>query len=318
VTTISDLFNDARPWCNPNNGIEANGLCGAGQPCDPESCRCIDCDDPANAGNAFCEEPCGNQALDPGEDCDESAGALCADGLVCSADCACVAGLCNNGVIDPGEACEAGVAGGSCTGRQECVDCQCTDLCGDGVFDEFSEQCDPPGQDCNDGYMCNLDCECVEDTCGNLSRDPDEECEYSSSRTSQCQFVDPLRPYCNDDCECVSYCDAAVPVGYRECGADDALRPTCDDDPFMDCVSCDCQCRELGSEECDYGDGTTVCAPGFSVCSPSCGGCIQPEDACPENSEFTGCGCRCLDGFSYQSSGCPKVQGWLYGCEPND
>ncbi len=84
---------------------------------------CLDCHD----GNATvypgAPEICGD-AVD--QDCDGSA-----------PGCA----LCGNGVVEDGEACDDGnqLGGDGCR-----ADCRGLEVCGDGLFDPQSEQCDPP------------------------------------------------------------------------------------------------------------------------------------------------------------------------------
>ncbi|WP_434418997.1 DUF4215 domain-containing protein [Nannocystis pusilla] len=171
---------------------------------------------------------CGNNVLEPGEQCDDG-NATPGDG--CEVDCTTTPGeLCGNGTKDEGEDCDDGNNddGDGCEGN-----CRLpvTVECGDGKLD--------PGEQCDDGNTMGGDgCEsnCTNTpVCGDGMQGPGEQCDDGNEM---------------DDDGCLSTCVAA------KCG-DGILwagEETCDDGElngmYGQCMS---DCSDLG-ERC--GDGT--------------------------------------------------------------
>lgn len=83
-----------------------------------------------------CDAVCGNDVVDPSEDCDPP-GSLCPDRVrTCGMDCTCPEPFCGDGIVDPGEECDP--AGGSSFCRVCQDDCTCATpppsccVCGNG------------------------------------------------------------------------------------------------------------------------------------------------------------------------------------------
>jgi cysteine-rich repeat protein len=97
---------------------------------------------------------CGDNQLQPGEQCDD--GNL-ADGDTCEADC--TSAVCGNGVKDENEGCEDGnrVNGDGC-------DSNCKkEECGNGLK-QAGEDCDPPSREspsCSADEYCSTECKCI-------------------------------------------------------------------------------------------------------------------------------------------------------------
>lgn len=103
-------------------------------------------------------DPCGNGALNPGEECDDGNDVAC-DG--CSPECQLE--VCGDGVVCPPEKeCELGE---TCPDGSSCLpDCTCplVPVCGNGVVEPPEEECDPPLSQlhCADAEPCGFDCTC--------------------------------------------------------------------------------------------------------------------------------------------------------------
>ncbi|TSC99376.1 MAG: hypothetical protein Greene101449_640 [Candidatus Peregrinibacteria bacterium Greene1014_49] len=217
------------PYCTADEECEfcavgSSWKCGDGSACTKHSdCRgkatcSYYADAPPNFGsnsNAKClstcklqTNTCGNNQLDPGEQCESDSSCLsgqecvdcscrgqgnycgdneitapeqCDDGNTfsndgCSSSCTTEVNLCGNGQIDPGEDCEAGVL--SCASGQECVSCDCRPIgnyCGDGQV-TAPEQCDNGNQNSNTAPdACRRTC--VTAYCGDGVRDSREGCD---------------------------------------------------------------------------------------------------------------------------------------------
>jgi len=111
-----------------------------------------------------CDVVCGNNELEPGEECDDG-NTVDLDG--CSAEC--LEEICGNSRIDPGEECDDG----NTVALDRC-DALCQLECGNGVEDPL-EECDDGDRDNGDG----CDAQCFDEVCGNGHLQPhlDEECD---------------------------------------------------------------------------------------------------------------------------------------------
>jgi len=198
-------------------------------------------------------------------------------------------------------------------------------VCGDGLVNQASEECDPPSDDACPG-ACLGDCTCsIPALCGNALVEPGEECDGGGCPAGRACLGDctcePPPPECgNGIVEAGEDCDqTSCPAG-GTCQTDCTCAPvpTCGDgivDPGEQCdgtgcpegTEClaDCTCADTllcgngvvdPGEQCDASD----CAPG-AVCQadctcavvPGCGnGVVDPGEEC----DGTGCsdGEECL------------------------
>jgi len=164
---------------------------------------------------------CGNQIVEPGEECDDGGGSascdfdctfpMCGDGVLntftgevcdngvnnsdtvadaCRLDC--TLARCGDGVIDTGEACDD--AGPSATCLADCT----LSVCGDGVVNSLAgEVCDDAGQ----SIACDTDCtfaECGDATTNALAGEQcDEGMNNSDTRPNACR-LNCLSARCGD------------------------------------------------------------------------------------------------------------------------
>jgi hypothetical protein len=136
----------------------AGNGCASGQLC--QSCQCV----PAPV--------CGNELLEPGEDCESWA--PCPSGKTCTASCKCEplpAPACGNGELETGEQCETDA---QCDSGSTCQSCQCVAKCGNGQLDA-GEQCDGAAGTCGAANEC-VQCQCLP-KCGNGKVDAGEQCD---------------------------------------------------------------------------------------------------------------------------------------------
>jgi hypothetical protein len=97
-----------------------------------------------------CDAVCGNEVVDPAEDCDPP-GSLCPDRVrTCRMDCTCPEPSCGDGIVDPGEQCDPGSPLSTCRSCQ--ADCTCataeTSCCS---CDDEPGCVDPTNAGCPDG-----------------------------------------------------------------------------------------------------------------------------------------------------------------------
>jgi 3',5'-cyclic AMP phosphodiesterase CpdA len=221
--------------CGPPPSSESNCSDGVDEDCDGWT----DCDDPTGEcdSDPACQDTCGNDICDVGEDC-----------VLCPGDCISGAGggVCGNSVCEPeaGEDCLAcpddcaGQQGGKpskrfCCGDGDgqnpvgCEDSRCTDAefdcgstavsycCGDGVC-EGNE----------DSYTCEVDCG-PPPICGDGFCDPGEDiCNCSVD------CGNPSPENCDDGID--NDCD-----GHTDCGDTD-----CSDNPLCSCVEKKSPCEQ--------------------------------------------------------------------------
>ena len=126
--------------CNDSNTVKVtcvpltcgNGMLDTGEQCDPPNGTSCDtnCLKVPVCGNGIVETPVGPY---PPEQCDP------ANGTTCSATCQNIPIVCGNGIVQPGEACDP-PNGTTCSASCQLV---ATAVCGDGVVNQPSEQCEP-------------------------------------------------------------------------------------------------------------------------------------------------------------------------------
>ncbi|MFN8546139.1 MAG: vWA domain-containing protein [Candidatus Binatia bacterium] len=268
-----------------------------------------------------CYNVCGNQQLDPGEECDPPNTPTCdgqcqrvpicgdhnvdapetcdpPDGVSCSPTCQMI--QCGDGVTQGQEECDP-PSPGLCDGN-----CQRVPVCGDGFIDTPPETCEPPNT-----LTCYSDCTLI--ACGNGRVEPGEECEPSNP-TPPCDQNCQRVPICGDGfldtpeaCDppnqtnCTPQCQLSV------CG-NEVLEPgeECDGSAFgsFTCAPLPCQCGPSCVRTPVCGDGQV---DGFEQCEPpnssncdgscrliSCGnGIVQPGEECePPNTNLCDASCQ--------------------------
>jgi cysteine-rich repeat protein len=237
-----------------------------------------ECDDGNNINTDGCRNTCvlpecGDNILDPGENCDGTlfeAGSACE---TCRPDCTC----CGDGNTDAGEECDDGNNINTDGCRNTCV----LPECGDDILDP-GENCDgdlfEAGSACE---TCRPDCTC----CGDGNTDSGEECDDGNNNNAD---------GCRNNC--------MLP----ECG-DGILDPneSCDGTQFGDtaCESCrpDCTCCGDGStdsgEECDDGNNNNADGCRNNCTEPECGdGILDPGESCDGTLFEAGSACETCRG----------------------
>ena len=226
-----------------------------------------------------CERACGNGSQDEGETCDDGQRV---DGDGCSSQCQ----------IEPGYVCPT--FGASCYHKPE------NSICGDGIMDPETEECDDDNEysddgcfECviEDGYRCTTDSDgmstCFRKICGDgiVDNAPDkgffEVCDRGVQNVAKDTAYGP------------SVCVARECVWAPYCGdgnLDTAFGETCD----------------LGSDEGGVSLNTATydgCTPECKI-APHCGdGIVQPgKEACDDGNTTDGDGC---------SATCVREEGWL-------
>jgi hypothetical protein len=222
---------DAGEQCDPPNGTTCDEncmtivppMCGDNEINQPsEQCDGTDLGDCQMGceSNCKCTPYCGDDNVDPGEQCDPP------DGLTCDENCMSLPYCGDDMINQSSETCDgtdADACVGDCRG-----DCTC---CGDGVT-QPPEQCDPP-----DGTTCDDTCMSLP-YCGDNMINGDEECDGTDLGT--CQMG------CESDCTCTPYCgDGNVDPG-EQCDPPDVGVEICnndiddDGDGRIDCRDTDC------------------------------------------------------------------------------
>jgi hypothetical protein len=131
----------------------------------------------------------------------------------------------------------------------------CDRGCGDEIV-QRGEDCDPPGSECPDGRICNMDCTCPEPFCGDGIVDSGEQCDGSPCTTGL---------PCDDDCMC-----GTEPLVCCQCAG--ATAPMCMDDVSQP----DC----LAKPGCTIGPAGSTCDPELGRCVPELTQCCQCPNEC--------------------------------------
>jgi hypothetical protein len=194
---------------------------------------------------------CGNQRLDPGEDCDDGAGNSDATPDACRTSC--LRAACGDGVRDRGEACDEGSANSDTRAdacRTRCVAARC----GDGVPDR-GEACDEgAANDDTRPDACRKDCRLAH--CGDGVLDTGEACDLGAAND------DARADGCRTNCQLARCGDGVIDQGEacdRGADNDDARADACREDCRP--ARCGDGVRDEG-EECDGEKGcSSSCAP---------------------------------------------------------
>jgi hypothetical protein len=184
--------------CDVGNDAACPGLCGA----NGLACIC-----------PFC----GDQVIDPGEQCDRPNLGSCTEG--CSYTCQCA--VCGDGVVQtPVEGCEPDgdplqCEEGTCGAVGGSNQCQCP-ACGDNIVNRAAEQCDGTDDSACPGNCVSDTCLCA--VCGNNVAEGTEQCDGSDN--GNC--VNGCAPAC-----VCAVCGNGITEGFEQCdGADDAACPS--------------------------------------------------------------------------------------------
>lgn len=309
------LFCDGAEYCDATGCHDAADPCAPPTICDEPGDRCVTCLNDAQCNDGlFCNgaETC-NLATGT---CVPGTPPSCDDSVACTVDAcnpgtnSCTQtpdnGACNNGLYCDGEetcnatlGCQAGPAP-NCDDTVACTIDTCNETtntcdhspnhasCGDGLFCNGSETCDPingcqlgTAPNCNDGVFCTTD------AC-------DESLDACTHTTNDAVCGDGL--YCNGDefCHATNDCQPGTPINCNDgvgCTAD-----TCDEaNDICTHVPNDAVCVDAlfcnGLEYCDVNLG---CQPGSPVnCSDgvSCtlDACDEATDSCLHTADNAHC-----------------------------
>ncbi|TLS29655.1 hypothetical protein PpBr36_00275 [Pyricularia pennisetigena] len=278
-------------------------------------CKISDCGDAEITGNEECDDALNNGAAD--SLCSETC--TCKYGLAmdpAAGPCASEpAPSCGNNLIEPGEQCDndedelcnnCQCLYGPAENPTALVPCAAAPAatCGNNVR-ETGEECDN-----DEDELCNDICECLygpaEDptdqvpcaaapaaTCGNNVVETGEQCDNEN---------DDL---CNDTCECI-YGPAADPTADVPCAT--APAATCGNNVVEAGEQCDNEDDDLCNDtcECIYGPAPnpTTDAP-CATAPPSCGNdIIESGEECDDGSDLCNEECECVFGLNEETGEC--------------
>lgn len=225
---------------------------------------------------------CGDDIVDPGEECD-----LGSSQLMCDADC--TLPVCGDGFenFPAGEYCDPGAAGETELCNADCSLAECGDLIVNATA----------GEECDEGEAtptCNADCTAAGCGDGVVNEEGDEDCDDEGESMS-----------CDADCTFASCGDGTINATAGETCDDGDETVTCDDD--CTAVMCgDMVVNAAAGELCDDGnnDPDDGCDNCFADCGNDCWsdlGCMTAEGRCIR---FT-----CTDGQSSETA-CDDCFGW--------
>ncbi len=184
------------PYCG-------NGKIEQGESCDTNDAWCIGC--------RLSPDTCGNDVLDPHEECDGTAGI--SEGQICLDTCR-ISG-CGDGIVDPknNEQCDDG----NQSDEDMCTHLCTLPTCGDGIVSEFlGEVCDDTFNDGAYGH-CGLGCTYHAPFCGDGTVNSGEECD--NGKDANTGGYGACKPDCTLDIRCG---DGIVQEEFEQCdgGAD--------------------------------------------------------------------------------------------------
>ncbi|MFN2426118.1 MAG: dockerin type I domain-containing protein [Candidatus Binatia bacterium] len=244
----TDTCDAATGECVFSNNTEScdDGLfCTAGDVCTDGACvggTGNGCDDEDGCTVDSCDEATDGCTYGPAED-----GAVCDDGLFCTVDDVCTAGICS------------GATPNTCDDANDCTNDSCN---------EGSNSCkNTPannGDPCDDGSFCTVD-----DTCqaGNCVAQP-RVCEDDNSCTDDsCDEEGDLCAFVNNSAPCDDglFCTTGDTCGGGTCSV---FLPTCDDANACTTDACD-----EGADSCSNTNNSNPCEDGlFCTVSDTCSG----------------------------------------------
>ncbi|MDD9936751.1 MAG: DUF4215 domain-containing protein [Myxococcales bacterium] len=264
---------------------EIQPVCGDGRLDSGEDCD--DGDGNAETADASCRTDCslpgcGDGVVDSGEECDDG---NTTDGDGCSATCV-DEQYCGNGVVDPDEQCDDGntVSGDGCRDTSD-PSLGCTEeICGDGMLDPGTEECDPNDPTAPDGEVCTSDCR-IQPVCGNALVEGTEQCDEGELNAETADAP------CRTDCTLQGCGDGVVDSDEE-----------CDDGNTTSGDGCNDQC---------------VIEP--AVCGD---GIVNGDDECDDGNTTNGDGCRdtsdVIMGCTIEVCGDGLVDAPGEECDPND
>jgi len=212
-------------------------------------------------------------------------------GVRCNPDCSLPADtdpeLCGNNELDPGEECDNGLLNlgmyGGCN-----ADCSLAPHCGDGIVqNDEGETCDlgtdAHGNSLNTGELCTPNCALPptpDDPCGNGALDPGEECDNGTEQNTGiyggCRADCKLAPYCGDgniQTEYGEQCEGSLSAAGEQLEADEV----CEQCKIVNThqITCGDGLKE-GDEECDLGAKFN----NGEQCTSDCKIVVQPDAEC--------------------------------------
>jgi hypothetical protein len=313
--TVDTVGSDASTSNDPDTTTSGSTSSGTSEDTAVESSETTTLD-PSTSGSS--EESstgpgpeCGNDIVDPGEECD-----LGSSQLMCDADC--TLPVCGDGFenFPAGEYCDPGDAGETARCNADCT----LAMCGDMVINAAA------GETCDDGPEGSLECNtnCTAVFCGDgvVSEQADEECDdvgESMTCDADCTFAEcgdatlnatageacddgpDGSPTCDDNCQIADCGDGLVSPPFEQC--DDAGESAACD---ADCTLADCgdgQINATAGEICDEGGETVGCDddctpvlcgdgnPNFAAGEICDDANANPDDGC--DNCFADCGQDC-------------------------
>lgn len=190
---------------------------------------------------------CGNGTVDPGEQCDPP------NGTTCSAACQNVV-FCGDGKVEGAEECDP-PASGTCDAT--CKKIPPPPVCGDGVVNQPSEECDAPSLPT---ATCSATCKVivVGPVCGNNVVEAGEECDPPAAGTcdASCKKIVVGNPVCD---ACLA---ANCPADVAGCGGFTGADKT-DCEALVACIQTEqCYTAEAGGQPCYCGTASDAACLG--------------------------------------------------------